>query len=381
MLPFKKREENRQSQEIDSESMRVEIHNSDPEDKIDEDDGSDGSSGDTSTTDSDRGVSPPTTDPGHNSARQKDFRPWIDVKEETEASDDVLMDTKEVRDKKITERGMTIMVPPVPSPMTYEELQLQLRIQLLHQMRTGQPPSAPFIPVVKPSPGILPAFPLHPIRAAGILHPPPGPLSGLSGFPGILLHHPAAPLQLRGQSPPPMRRPSSPLTPARSSEPGQSRRSTRSEEQENAPKRQKDIQKAKDLGLTDEDMAGITKMGMEEFNEYCQRRHFSEEQIQYMRDVRRKGKNKIAAQNCRKRKIENIEELEKKVEQGKAVLMEKQKKNRKMEEDKENKLSQAKELRMLLNKNGKDVCCHYHEVFTDECFYGKNCEILVCNNH
>ena len=145
MLPFKKREENRQSQEIDSESMRVEIHNSDPEDKIDEDDGSDGSSGDTSTTDCDRGVSPPTTDPGHNSGRQKDFRPWIDVKEETEASDDVLIDTKEVRDKKITERGMTIMVPPVPSPMTYEELQLQLRIQLLHQMRTGQPPSAPFM--------------------------------------------------------------------------------------------------------------------------------------------------------------------------------------------------------------------------------------------
>ena len=143
MLPFKKREENRQSQEIDSESMRVEIHNSDPEDKIDEDDGSDGSSGDTSTTDSDRGVSPPTTDPGHNSGHgQKDFRPWIDVKEETEASDDVLMNSKEVPENKIAERDMTIMVP---SPMTYEELQLQLRMHLLNQMRTGQPPSAPFM--------------------------------------------------------------------------------------------------------------------------------------------------------------------------------------------------------------------------------------------
>ena len=139
MLPFKKREENRQSQ--DSESMRVD--NSDPEDKIDEDDGSDGSSGDTSTTDSDRGVSPPTTDPGHNSGHgQKDFRPWIDVKEETEASDDVLMNSKEVPENKIAERDMTIMVP---TPMTYEELQLQLRMHLLNQMRTGHPPSAPFM--------------------------------------------------------------------------------------------------------------------------------------------------------------------------------------------------------------------------------------------
>lgn len=49
---------------------------------------------------------------------------------------------------------------------------------------------------------------------------------------------------------------------------------------------------------------------MEEFNDLLSRYSVSEEIINICRDIRRRGKNKIAAQNCRKRKVEQIYSLE-----------------------------------------------------------------------
>ena len=38
-------------------------------------------------------------------------------------------------------------------------------------------------------------------------------------------------------------------------------------------------------------------------------------QVKLCRDIRRRGKNKVAAQNCRKRKLDTIEELQSQVGQ------------------------------------------------------------------
>lgn len=54
----------------------------------------------------------------------------------------------------------------------------------------------------------------------------------------------------------------------------------------------------------------IIQTPMEEFNDLLTRHQLSEEQINLCRDIRRRGKNKIAAQNCRKRKLEQICVLE-----------------------------------------------------------------------
>ncbi|XP_070587921.1 nuclear factor erythroid 2-related factor 2 [Erythrolamprus reginae] len=54
----------------------------------------------------------------------------------------------------------------------------------------------------------------------------------------------------------------------------------------------------------------IINLPVDDFNEMMSKHQFNEAQLSLIRDIRRRGKNKVAAQNCRKRKLENIVELE-----------------------------------------------------------------------
>lgn len=54
----------------------------------------------------------------------------------------------------------------------------------------------------------------------------------------------------------------------------------------------------------------IINLPVEEFNELLAKHHLSEGQMALIRDIRRRGKNKMAAQNCRKRKLDTIINLE-----------------------------------------------------------------------
>merc|ERR1712154_292288 len=56
----------------------------------------------------------------------------------------------------------------------------------------------------------------------------------------------------------------------------------------------------------------ITNCSMEEFGNMLEK--LSKEQINLCRDIRRRGKNKVAAQNCRKRRQEQATELEEEIE-------------------------------------------------------------------
>ncbi|KPP80231.1 hypothetical protein Z043_100125 [Scleropages formosus] len=59
----------------------------------------------------------------------------------------------------------------------------------------------------------------------------------------------------------------------------------------------------------------IINLPVEEFNELLAKHHLSEAQLSLIRDIRRRGKNKMAAQNCRKRKLDTILNLEQDVEE------------------------------------------------------------------
>ncbi|XP_053926350.1 nuclear factor erythroid 2-related factor 2 isoform X2 [Cuculus canorus] len=54
----------------------------------------------------------------------------------------------------------------------------------------------------------------------------------------------------------------------------------------------------------------IISLPADDFNKMMSKEQFSEDQLALIRDIRRRGKNKVAAQNCRKRKLENIVQLE-----------------------------------------------------------------------
>nr|XP_055032003.1 endoplasmic reticulum membrane sensor NFE2L1b isoform X2 [Misgurnus anguillicaudatus] len=54
----------------------------------------------------------------------------------------------------------------------------------------------------------------------------------------------------------------------------------------------------------------IINLPVEEFNELLAKYHLNEDQMSLIRDIRRRGKNKMAAQNCRKRKLDTILNLE-----------------------------------------------------------------------
>lgn len=54
----------------------------------------------------------------------------------------------------------------------------------------------------------------------------------------------------------------------------------------------------------------IINLPVDDFNELVSRFPLSEPQLALIRDIRRRGKNKVAAQNCRKRKLETLVHLE-----------------------------------------------------------------------
>jgi nuclear factor erythroid 2-related factor 1/3 len=57
-------------------------------------------------------------------------------------------------------------------------------------------------------------------------------------------------------------------------------------------------------------MDEIIDTSVEEFTELLTRYRLTDAQQQLVRDIRRRGKNKMAAQNCRKRKMEVIQTIE-----------------------------------------------------------------------
>ena len=59
----------------------------------------------------------------------------------------------------------------------------------------------------------------------------------------------------------------------------------------------------------------IINLPVDDFNELLTEHTLSESQLALVRDIRRRGKNKVAAQNCRKRKLENIVHLEGELDQ------------------------------------------------------------------
>lgn len=94
----------------------------------------------------------------------------------------------------------------------------------------------------------------------------------------------------------------------------------------------------------------IINLPVEEFNELLSKHHLSEAQLALVRDIRRRGKNKMAAQNCRKRKLDTIINLEQGVHD--------------MRRDKARLLKEKMEFIRSIRQMKQKVQSLYQEVFT-----------------
>lgn len=99
----------------------------------------------------------------------------------------------------------------------------------------------------------------------------------------------------------------------------------------------------------------IINLPMDEFNERLSKYDLSEAQLSLIRDIRRRGKNKVAAQNCRKRKLDQILSLADEV---------KEMRDRKMSVMNEHKYSMV-ELKRMKDKYQQ----LYRHVFQVSAFY------------
>jgi len=79
----------------------------------------------------------------------------------------------------------------------------------------------------------------------------------------------------------------------------------------------KDEKIARAAGIRFNIKQDIINPPMDEFNDMLSKEDLTEEQLNICRDIRRRGKNKVAAQNCRKRKLEQIDELQTRLEGAK----------------------------------------------------------------
>ncbi len=85
------------------------------------------------------------------------------------------------------------------------------------------------------------------------------------------------------------------------------------QQRQQAQRQSRDEKKARELGVPFS-VQDIVNLPMDEFNDMLSRHELNEEQLNLCRDIRRRGKNKVAAQNCRKRKIDQIAMLEAQVD-------------------------------------------------------------------
>uniref|UniRef100_A0A671YEC0 Nfe2 like bZIP transcription factor 2a n=1 Tax=Sparus aurata TaxID=8175 RepID=A0A671YEC0_SPAAU len=94
----------------------------------------------------------------------------------------------------------------------------------------------------------------------------------------------------------------------------------------------------------------IINLPVDDFNELMSKHRLNEAQLALVRDIRRRGKNKVAAQNCRKRKMENIVGLEGELDS--------------LKEEKERLLSERSQNTTNLKEMKRQLNSLYLEVFS-----------------
>jgi hypothetical protein len=137
-------------------------------------------------------------------------------------------------------------------------------------------------------------------------------------------------------------------------------------------KNSKDLKRARDHGM-EHLFLDIISLPMEEFQDLCQRENLSPEQCNLAREFRRRGKNKVAAQNCRKRKLEQVHSLEEKTEMVQSERKHFEEELRKAEISCEEKINEVRQLIIKAKVEGKEVYCTQCKTIVRNCKEDEDC--------
>jgi len=132
-----------------------------------------------------------------------------------------------------------------------------------------------------------------------------------------------------------------------------------------------DDRKLMAVGIPLDEKDRIVNMPSDELTEYMTNQSLSEEAISMLKDIRRRGKNKIAAQNCRKRKIDQVEDLANKLREAERVEDEYKRKKLSAEAEKTSMDEEAYNLYILLVENHcirVEHCYKCNKPYDKECF-------------
>ncbi|KAM4701786.1 transcription factor NF-E2 45 kDa subunit [Discoglossus pictus] len=123
----------------------------------------------------------------------------------------------------------------------------------------------------------------------------------------------------------------------------------------------------------------IVNLPVEDFNELLARYTLTEAQLALVRDIRRRGKNKVAAQNCRKRKMENIAILEQDIGQlqteREGLMQEREEVGKLMEDLKKNLELLQQEVVAVLREQGS------HQYQLEDLFHNQTLDGRFFDQH
>lgn len=120
----------------------------------------------------------------------------------------------------------------------------------------------------------------------------------------------------------------------------------------------KDEKLAREAGITFP-IQQIVGLPMDEFNDLLSRQDLTEEQTNICRDIRRRGKNKVAAQNCRKRKLDQVAQLQNDLMKARAKGRELEERKQKMLEERNREAEEMnQQINSILTSRNKDPRTH-----------------------
>lgn len=136
--------------------------------------------------------------------------------------------------------------------------------------------------------------------------------------------------------------------------------------------KERDKENALMLGLLPERVAALKT---EEFNAISSR--YEPEDREMLKEIRKRWRNKGAAQKCRQKKLQEIQELQDLKIKEEEKLQKNKREEESLEEDRQRQIEKASQIIMRVRAAGKELSCSVHPEVTESCWSNRECSFRI----